>query len=261
MSNDKAPDMIGGEGNEADNAKETGGALTLMSGVVTPEGLPEAETFDFEKGSGKRKFLNQGTMLILVIAVIAAGTLYGMRISQREVAPSANTKKAEQKINEALKRLSKPKAVVANDPLALNNIEQLFDKTDKIVSVITGDLTQRQVPVNFVQKNPFVIPTFKSISPRGMSKAERDAEKKRQKLKMQIEKELNTLELQSIMQGARPVAIISGELVEPGQKIGRFKVKKIRDVAVDLEYRGEAYRLMMEDKSQTSKGSRRSRRR
>lgn len=254
MSKTNPTDMVDNE--EANAAKETGGALSLMSGV-TPEGLPEAEIFGLDGKTNKRKFLNQGTMLILVVSVVAAGTLYGMRISQREAAPSADTKQAEKKIDQALARLAKPKAVSANDPLMPQNIKQLFDNTEKVVSVFSEDLTQRQVPVNFVKKNPFVLPTFKSVTPNGTSQEDRAAEAARHKLKMQIEKELRTLELQSVMQGARPVAIISGELAQPGQRIGRFKVKKIGNVSVDLEYKDEIFRIVMEEKPQKSGRSRR----
>lgn len=221
-------ELIGDEGHSSKT-------LSMMGGIARPEGLPEVEQIGLEPGkAARRKMLTQGTMLILVVFVIAAGTLYGMRLSQSPVGPSAHTKSVEAKIDQALAKLATPGQMAGDDPLTPGNIQQLFGDTEDIVSVFSTDMTTRQVPARFVKKNPFVLPVFQPIATPEIGPAVPDGQAKKDHL-MMLQREAGRLELQSIMQGSRPVAIISGKLVQPGQSIGPFTVKVVHNLSVDLE--------------------------
>jgi len=247
--------MIGGSDASTD---ETAQAMSLMGGIVGPEGLPELEQIGGQTPKARRRLLTQGTMLILVVFVIAAGTLYGMRLSQRHEGPSAQVKSAEAKIDQALAKLSNPTGVGKDDPLQSGNIDKLFQDTDSLVSVFSADMTARQVPAQFVKKNPFVFPVFQSVPMPGEDRQAQEEKSKKARLS-KLQGELDRLELQSIMQGARPVAVINSELVQPGQTVNGFTVKAIHDFWVQMEAEGELFTLRMprpEDKKNKQKGRR-----
>jgi len=239
-----------GSDNQTSDADETSKALSLMGGVVRPEGLPEADDFSsIDKAKSNRKFLSQGTMLILIVFVIAAGTLYGMRLSNHIDGPSAHIKTMEAKVDQALAKLSAPQGLAKNDALQPANIKKLFEDTDQIVSMFSADLTQRQVPIRFVKKNPFVLPVFQSVREESDAYDAEDSAKAEQKRIRMLKQELGHYELQSIMQGSRPVAVINGELVQPGQRIGSFKLIAIHNRSVELQNGGTNFTLTMENQA------------
>ena len=74
-----------------------------------------------------------------------------------------------------------------------------------------------------------------------------------------LKRELEGLELQTIVLGRRPVAVINGEILQPGQRFGSFTVAKIGKISVLLEAQGKRFEIKMNsDSSGTS--SRRPRR-
>ena len=243
------------------SAQEGGGeqTMSLMAGVARPEGMSEPDEFDIDGLGSKRPKLSQGTMLILVVSVIAAGTLFGMRISQREIVPDAKSQQVEAKIDEALAKISAPTGLDKSDPLNSANLNNLFKDTDDIVSIISTDMTQRQVPIKFIKKNPFVHAVYQTVE--AASSIDPDAEMNRAKRKLleDLQKEFKSLRLQSVMGGARPVAIIDGDLFQPGQTIGSFTVTGIEGLAVKLESSGQTFELKMEDDSKDPSRSRRRR--
>ena len=85
-------------------------------------------------------------MLILIVFVIAAGTLYGMRLSQRETGASATTKNAEAKIDKALAKLASRNKATSKNSGDLNQLNDLFQDTKSIRDIFTDDPTERQVP-------------------------------------------------------------------------------------------------------------------
>ena len=255
MSEPDITDTIGMDGDTPGQADESNKTMSLMGGIVRPEGLPDAQDFaHVDSAKGGKKVLSQGTMLIILVAAIAAGTLYLMRVSNRETGTNAKTKTVEAKIDKALAKLSTPKSMGANDPLQPNNIKKLFEDTDDIIAMFSADLTQRQVPVNFIKKNPFVLPVFQSVRPEAESPDAAASKKAAEERVRMLRQELKRYELQSIMQGSRPVAVISGELVQPGHTLGSFKVIAIHDRTVEVQNGGTTFTLTME-KDERRRGS------
>ncbi len=257
MSDPDMTDQIGMEGDAPSQADESNKTMSLMGGIVRPEGLPDAQDFaHLDSGKGGKKVLSQGTMLIVLVAAIAAGTLYLMRVSNRETGTNAKTKTVEAKIDQALAKLATPKNMTASDPLKPDNIKKLFEDTDDIIAMFSADLTQRQVPVQFIKKNPFVLPVFQSVRPEADSPDADTSKKAAEERVRMLRQELKRYELQSIMQGSRPVAVISGELVQPGHTLGSFKVTAIHDRTVELQNSGATFTLTMEKEERRSGSSR-----
>lgn len=230
-------DMIGVADDGAHGAPLTGG-------VVGPEGLPELDGVGVADSGGRKQVLTQGTMLILIVFVISAGTLYGMRLSQRETGVSASTRNAEAQIDKALQKLASRGNTTSNSSDDLNQLDKLFQDTKSIRDIFNNDPTERQVPAEYVKKNPFVLPDYRPVEA-PIKDPEEEKNKARTKLLAGLNRELNRLVLQSIMQGPRPVAIISGQMVQPGQDIGSFTVNTIHDLWVELTSEGESFSLRM----------------
>ena len=216
--------------------------MSLMGGVV--EGLPEAGGADFDEPP-KRKSLSHGTLLVLGAMLVGGGSLYAMRATQG--GEDAGSKEVEARIEQALAKLSNPASMGKDDPLSPQNINGLFKDTDAIVESMSFDLTARQVPIEFVKQNPFVLPIEKSaVAAKGDVKpvVDRRDEVRRKKLAT----EFKDLKLQTVMDGRVPIAIINGQLLQSGQTIGSFTVKSIYGTNVQLEAGSELFLLSMEEK-------------
>lgn len=219
----------------------------LAGGMARPEGMPEAN--DFDDGKPARKGLSQGTMLLIGLLVTSAGALYLMRSTQGEILGTAGSE-VEAKIEQALARLSNPHALSSTDTLAKNNVNALFKDTNNIVAMFAIDPSTRQVPLEFVQKNPFQLSIARAAETGSSAPTAVNNDARTRKL----EAELKALKLQTIMGGTRPVAVINGELYQPGQQVGSFTIKTIAGMAVQLEADGATFVMKMEDSGKGKPG-------
>ncbi len=228
--------MPGMEALQSDESQKT---LSLMGGVVKPEGLPEADAA-FGVAKGPSKLFSQGTLLILLVACIAAGSIYAMKAAQGEIALNPAAKEVEARVEQALAKLTNPQALPQNDPLLKRNLDDLFRDTAAIIAMFSDDMTQRQVPIEFVQKNPFLVwqPAPTVVSDAAPVNDDRGVKK--------LRNELSRLKVQTIMFSSRPVAVIDGEIVQPGAQLGSFTVKEIKQFSVVLEAAGQIFTLAME---------------
>lgn len=241
-------------GTEEDSDK----SLPLMGGVIGGEDL--AGDLDGGSASSGRK-ISQGTLIVLFVLIAGIGAIYVMRISTPEVS-GGGAKEMEAKIEQALAKLTQPKAMAPNDPLAAGNIDSLFKDTESIVRMFASDQSQRQVPLEFVQKNPFKLPfapeaTAPAATPAAASAAptprptaatpRNDGFAALRKL----EAELKDYKLQMIMNGRIPVASVSGTFIKADQKLGSFTVKSVNPatMTVVLEAEGREFTLAMEEKT------------
>ncbi len=224
---------------EHDSGDQGPQSLSLMGGVVRPEGMPEASDVEFSDAPKISIKISQNTRLILGLFAIAIGAIYLMRWSQHDVMSSVPPE-VETRIEEALAKLQS-KAMDPSDPLAQKNVDGLFSDVDSVVHIFDDDPTTRQVPLEYVQKNPFISPVVKA-SDMGNGGAAIDLRVKK------LEAELKTLTLKSIAQGRVPLALINDQMVQPGQKIGSFLVLSITGLTVELTAEGNTYHLTMDDK-------------
>lgn len=221
--------------------------IPLMGGLMRPEGLPEAEEGDFGSAKPESRLLNQGTLLIVMVAAIAAGAIYIMRVSQGDIAnASEDTVKVEARIEQALAKLSKPGAMAGTDPLQPGNMKALFEDTDAILGMFSDDHAKRQVPVEFLKKDPFELVVAK---PQAAAAAAAQPVNDRQsdELNRKIAAAAKELKLQSIMgSGANAIAVVNGELLQVGQTTGEFKVIAITGREVQLESNGRTVTINMD---------------
>lgn len=221
----------------------------LAAGMARPEGLPEANEFDFEAKTGGRG-LSPGTMMIIGLLVLAGGALYVTRVTQNNAA-IASSGEAEAKVEQALARIGNPQAISPQDSLNKANISALFRDTDSIVAMFSADPSARQVPLEYVQKNPFTLYLSRAADTTVSASSGASDELRLRKLR----EEIKTLKLQTIMGGPRPVAVINGELYQPGQQVGSFTLKSVSGMKIELESGGEVFALTMEESGKDMKAS------
>jgi hypothetical protein len=230
--------------NPAQQADESERTMPLMSGVArADEAISGAELATDGSSSGSN-VLSQGTLLVLLAFVVAAGALMLMR--QQRADPDADVagKEVEAKIEEALAKLSKPNAMAQNDSLRQENINALFKDTGSIIAMFNVDVTSQQVPLEFLKKNPFSVPARAQVEMAAPAAVNTDGQ--REKRLRELHAEAKELDLQSIMEGSRPVAIIGGTLVQQGQTIGSFQVAKIGGMGVTLTADGQEFKITMQ---------------
>lgn len=223
--------------------------LSLLGGVAKQDELTEAERLELEAGSGgARNVFGQGAILIAVVVLVAGGVLYGMRLAQGELTTGVN-RQVEARVEATLARLTQPQAMQADDPLAQDNLRELFEDTDAIVAMFATDRTASQVPINYVQKNPFTLHTPVAKVEEATERKGPSEEELRAQRRVQLEGEIQNMRLQSVMGGRTPIAIINNEFLREGQEFGSFTVKQIsaERLTVILEHQGERFTLSMQN--------------
>lgn len=214
-------------------------SMSLMGGIARPEGLPDADDFEFiDEKKGGSKLLSHGTLVILLVFSIAAGTLYLMRMSNGSIVSEVNAE-VEGRVDTWLAKIANPQSMSSTDPLKKENLDELLGTTDEVVATFNFDMQKQQVPIEFVQKNPFEMPAGAQDAAPQVDNTERD----RQLMIQKLDREFKALKLQSIMLGQRKIAVINGELKQIGQSIGSFRIDDIDGHRVVLSAAGEKFIL------------------
>ena len=219
--------------------------MPLMSGGAS---LPEVDEFESEPIKNSRSILNQSTLLILLMLGVAAILIYTMRLSQGEIRSAESTIEAEAKIDQALARLTKSRALPQDDPLRHGNLDELFRDTDLIISMFSSDLTSHQVPIEYLQRNPFILTLALTDPTADMQPVALQNDGKRKKLQQRMEelnKELAGLKLQTVILGNVNVAVINDDLFQETHTVGSFTVTKISKMSVQLEADDKTFTLTM----------------
>lgn len=193
-----------------------------------------------ESGGG---LLSHTTLLVAVVAIVAAGSLYLMRASQGSLASSQDVQDIEAKIATTLNRLNKPALLPDGDPLLAENLSALLEPTEDITAIFEHDVREQQVPIEQVKKDPFSLTLVDDSTNTGMQDTSRDNDRRLVKLN----DELRKLDLQSIMVGSRNIAVIGGEFYKKGDRIGSFTITGMDKLTVYLDVAGAPFELTLQD--------------
>lgn len=183
------------------------------------------------------------TALVLVVAAVGIGALLGMR------------------------KLTNAGAAMASVNIDYTPGQRTAAQAHKrLVEVLDRSSTPVQVPTDQIKKNPFQLAVAPQTAPTpdtaddktALEEARRNAAAiaARQKL---IADKLGSLMVNGVMDGARPVARINGEMVQVGDTIadGLFTVTAIGGRAVTVQADGKEYELTMLETTGNSKSPRR----
>ncbi|GAB4194724.1 MAG: hypothetical protein Kow00105_08980 [Phycisphaeraceae bacterium] len=187
--------------------------------------------------------LSHTTLLVVIVAVIAAGSLYLMRATQGSLTSSKDVEDIEAKIANALNKLNKPALLTDGDPLQAENLAALFSPTDEATAIFEHDVREQQVPIEQIKKDPFSL-TFADES---QTTAQQDTTHNNDRRFAKLKDELDKFDLQSIMLGARNIAVIGGEFYKKGDRLGSFTITDIDKFTVYLQAAGASFELTLQD--------------
>ncbi len=225
------------------NAEGTdpGGHAAGQAGPQAPGGEPLRQTRHKARGS-------QGFRTNIILAglfVAGAATVYVLSLRGGPAKASAEQKAVESKVEAMMAKLAT--TATKQGPSTPG------EATQELVRKFYEQITERQMPLGALRKNPFyfVYPQVRPTEgdpeageiapPEAGSQPDRMTEEK-------VLGELRGLHLQSVMTGTSSnsrTAIISDNLLTVGQRIKCFVVKKIAPDSVILEWEGREYILNM----------------
>ena len=246
MSKPNEEDMdIGGVDMSGSEDGEQATTKSLM-GVAQLNGA--GDDLEIDSVASRSRFFNSGTLLLVLVFLVSAAGLYLMRVTQGSVSMVSIASDIEAKIEQALAEHANPGALAPNSPLRGDNIDALFEDTDSIIDVFLLDLTRKQVPIEFIKKNPFMLLTLQPTptAAQGGNGGGPAAVRTDQNRVNDLNTEVAALELQSVVSGHLPMAMINGEFYRIGQRVGSFTVKSIEGRRVILENGGKSFELMMQ---------------
>lgn len=232
----------------ADGEQDVTMPLSAMTGS---DDLPQIGDGELQSVQSTSKLTSPGTLIVIAVAAVAIGAIYVMRQAGIETTQDAQAVTVQTKLEQALMQLSKSGMSQTNPALSPDKLKSLFADTDDVLATFSHDAASSQVPLEFVQKDPFVLyrPPVKQtpeILPDPDALADKRAREEALKAMKKLQNELSKLELSTIMTGDPSMAMINGEFVKPGSTIGSFVIKRIDADKVLLEALGTEFELRMD---------------
>jgi len=225
------------------NVLATPGPAGGLAGTgPAPNFMTEDAAYDPLAGATSGKKLKGGFLLLVGVILVAAVGLFSMRKLAQVTAANGIDKEIEATIENFLRTMAQGAADGTAD--GSNGGKQL---SPQALSVITQSYTERQIALNDVQRDPFVIdeldhPTVVENPDAGRDgpTAEELREQQRTKLRDQLTNAGQTLRLKSIIGGSSPMALIDDDIVHVGDTVSDpreefvFRVSRISATSVDL---------------------------
>jgi len=191
------------------------------------------------KPARKKRLPIDGNNLVLAAMLIGGiAAVYVLKLSVKPEAASAEELDAETKVNAAIAALAAP-TTGAQDT-----------KAAAVMDTLDNDARTRQIPLWVMARNPFVFklpPPKKAVSPDPQGDEPPDQGDPRatdeQRIKARALSAARSLELQSILMVAKPIAMVSGKSLRVGQKIKGWTVSDIKSMQVALTWEDKAKKL------------------
>jgi len=219
---------------------------TAPPDVTMPLGtgeLPdEPATLDPLAGTGTKKKLGGGSLLIVAVVLIAVGGLFSMRKLAQATAAAGTNSEIETTIESFLRSLAGQPASIGPTGGSV-----LPEGHERALTVLTTEYSERQVPLRCVQRNPFIIFQPTAVAPVKPEEVQQQATQQemrwrqmREQRQALIRQEGAKLTLKSILGGSTPLAIINGRIVRVGEAVPTqcaevtFRVLSIESGSVDL---------------------------
>jgi hypothetical protein len=220
-----------GESNPMDASWQTGDGLESSMGVGAAT------------GPAKKK-INEGMLLLAVVLAVAAGVLFLMRKTGAATIDQSLAA-VELKIEQALAQAG---VVNGASPAGdAKGLEAFLRNSDDVVALFLNDPSNKQVAPENLKKNPFYrLIALKPSDDKPQIVQTMTAEQREQQLRQQqLRAEVSMLQLQTVMQGRTPIAVISNRVVREQETLGSFTVVAIEPRSVVLAADGNSYRLTM----------------
>ena len=230
MHGDQAASGSTGEGQETDESTPF---------IVGSEGEDEG-VVDALGGSESTSRFNSGTLLIVVVIILAGAGLFSMRTLGR-VSAAVDTNNDLEATIEAFLQGKDNMNAGSDEASAI----ELVNRNKEVLEVLTESYTNRQVPASQLARNPFIIQSTRTIGdePKTNPSDQADAamERKRQQRKSRLRETASRLNVKSILMGSEPLANINDEVLTAGDLIdinfdsATFRVEQIKQNSVRVK--------------------------
>lgn len=211
------------------------GGETPPNPFVNPPELPAVPVVPgFDQQAGKASIVTMHNLLIVVVLLISAAAIFGLRkigLSGAKTSASAAATEADA-------------APFRMDPAA----------NRALIEDLSATRTSNQVLLDELKQNPFASARWMQPEPEPAAAdpeapkttVGKSAEEIARELDEAAVAELKTFNLQSVMGGSRPVARINGEIYQVGDTLGKMTtITWIEGRTVEVEANGKTYTLTM----------------
>ena len=217
-----------------------------MDGAVLD--LDNESEFGFGSAGSTKRRIGEGTLVIVGILLVAAGALYGMRWLGQKSGIDEVDVTLEARVNAFLE------TILGNNTAVKKTQNNDLDP-EGILTRLTDDRTEKQVPINMVKKNPFEREDEDLARKHREAKIDDPLARRKAEIRKrhtELETAASDMVVTSIMgrKGNR-VAMVEDEVVKVGDQVGfdenmMFKVVKIDAFNVTLESDGYQFIITME---------------
>ena len=169
-----------------------------------------------EESSGGSLKLRSSSLLLAVVIVLAIVGLFSMRTLAKVTAVVSGNQEMEQVIEEFLN------SSAGRSVLQLTNTgSDAVAKSNRVLQVLNESYTEQQVPLEEVQKDPFLLFDPAPVGPKGDQGPlqPNQLELARAERRQQLSTIASRLSLKSVMLGDVPLANINGQIVRQGEII------------------------------------------
>lgn len=158
--------------------------------------------------------ITSGALLIVIVVAIAATGLYSMRTVTRATAFTGGNQEIEQSIESFLKVIGS-----SDESTTSSAVDSIGNEA--VLRVLTESYVERQVPVEGVQRNPFIILNEDVVAPPTGVRDDAGARLERQRRERQavFEKAAGRLQLRTVLLGSTPLANVNNKIVRVGESI------------------------------------------
>lgn len=162
-----------------------------------------------------RKF-KAGSLVLVIVIIVACAGLWFMKSMTRVGAAQVGNSEVEASIEKFISSLS-GKASMSNSAATPSNA---LGSTDaNVLAVLSGSYIERQIPLDGVQRNPFIIYGEASTDVSAPEQAAGSFASRRIEKQTAFEKAAERLELKSVLMGSQPLANIGGKIIRKGEEL------------------------------------------
>ncbi len=186
-----------------------------------------------------------GVLMLVIVLAVAGAALFAMRLTGSVAQRDGAVQAAELQIEQALATLTgqaapQPGTAAEDAPL---------QTTEQVIARFADDPTDKQVDLDHLRKNPFALRLAARTSTQTAGHADAPAsgvDMADQLRAKKLRAEVDRRQLQTVMHGRVPLAMVDGQVVREGDTLGSFRVAAIEQMAIVLDAEGNTYRLSME---------------